>query len=83
MKDTKQITNSNFTSIVLEIEQLVRDGYSVVKEGENRPYNMIMGNYIVTLERDAAEKIVEQDQSPVTENSQKASATRGRKPKQQ
>lgn len=65
MKETKQIVNTNFTTVILGVQELVRDGYTVVEKGEQAPYHMVMGNFIVTLERDAV--VVEA--SPVTETS--------------
>lgn len=62
-KDTKQIINSNFTLLVLELEELIKQGYSVVKEGDARPYHLIMGNFQVTLEKDVDDEVC----SPVPE----------------
>lgn len=57
MKQTMQITQSNFTVLVLELEEAVKNGYTLVKEGENRPYHAIMGNFIVTLEKEVGEEM--------------------------
>lgn len=51
-KQTIQITQANFTVLVMELEEAIKNGYSVVKEGENRPYHAIMGNFILTLEKE-------------------------------
>lgn len=59
MTETKQIINTNFTLVVLELEALVKEGYSVVKTGEGSPYHMIMGNFIVTLTKEIEEVKVE------------------------
>lgn len=57
MKQTMQITQSNFTVLVLELEEAVKNGYTLVKEGENRPYHAIMGNFILTLEKEVDEEM--------------------------
>lgn len=57
MKQTLQITQSNFTVLVMELEEAVKNGYTLVKEGENRPYHAIMGNFIVTLEKEVDEEM--------------------------
>lgn len=57
MKQTMQITQSNFTVLVLQLEEAVKNGYTLVKEGENRPYHAIMGNFIVTLEKEVDEQM--------------------------
>lgn len=57
MKQTMQITQSNFTVLVLELEEAVKNGYTLVKEGENRPYHAIMGNFIVTLEKEVDDQM--------------------------
>lgn len=62
-KDTKQIINSNFTLLVLELEELIKQGYSVVKEGDARPYHLIMGNFQVTVEKDVDDELC----NPVSE----------------
>jgi hypothetical protein len=56
MKETKQIINSNFTLLVLELEEAIKSGYSLVSEGESRPYHAIMGNFILTLEKECEEE---------------------------
>jgi hypothetical protein len=57
MKQTLQITQSNFTVLVMELEDAVKNGYTLIKEGENRPYHAIMGNFIVTLEKEVDEEV--------------------------
>ena len=51
-KETIQITQANFTVLVMELEHAINKGYTLVKEGENRPYHAIMGNFILTLEKE-------------------------------
>lgn len=51
MKKTETIITTNFGVLVAELEKLVKDGYSVVMEGDQRPYHMIAGNFIVHLEK--------------------------------
>ena len=59
IKDIKQIINSNFTVVVDELQKLIEAGYKVVMEGEGRPYHMVLGNFIVTVEK-MVEKQVEE-----------------------
>lgn len=72
-KITKQVVHTNFTLMVLELEELIKQGYSVVKEGEQRPYSMVLGNFQVTLEKDVDDEIcypvseVVEDVTTVTE----------------
>ena len=56
-KDTKQIVNSNFTTVVLELEQAIKEGYSVVTNEVARPYHAILGNFYVTVEKDVDEEV--------------------------
>lgn len=51
IKEIKQIISSNFAVVVEELQQLIEEGFKVVLEGEGRPYHMIMGNFIITVER--------------------------------
>ncbi len=51
IKDIKQIVNSNFTVVVEELQKLIEQGYKVVLEGESRPYHMVLGNFIITVEK--------------------------------
>ena len=51
MKQSKQIVNSNFTTVVLELEQAIKEGYSVVTNEVARPYHAILGNFYVTVEK--------------------------------
>lgn len=62
-KETIQITQANFTVLVMELEHAINKGYTLVKEGENRPYHAIMGNFILTLEKEVDEEVC----SPVVE----------------
>jgi hypothetical protein len=62
-KETIQITQANFTVLVMELEHAINKGYTLVKEGENRPYHTIMGNFILTLEKEVDEEVC----SPVVE----------------
>ena len=62
-KETIQITQANFTVLVMELEHAINKGYTLVKEGENRPYHAIMGNFILTLEKEVNEEVC----SPVVE----------------
>lgn len=52
---TETIITTNFGVLVTEVEKLVKAGYSVVAEGEQRPYHMIAGNFIVHLEKSEVE----------------------------
>lgn len=56
-KDTKQIIQSNFTLLVMELEEAIKNGYTVVKEGDARPYHMIMGNFQVTVEKEIEDEV--------------------------
>jgi hypothetical protein len=51
IKEIKQVIGTNFTVVVQELQALVREGFSVVMDGEARPYHMVLGNFIITLER--------------------------------
>lgn len=62
-KETIQITQANFTVLVMELEHAINKGYTLVKEGENRPYHAIMGNFILTLEKEVDNEVC----SPVVE----------------
>ena len=62
-KETIQITQANFTVLVMELEHAINKGYTLVKEGENRPYHAIMGNFILTLEKEVDGEVC----SPVVE----------------
>ena len=62
-KETIQITQANFTVLVMELEHAINKGYTLVKEGENRPYHAIMGNFILTLEKEVDDEVC----SPVVE----------------
>lgn len=53
-----QVVNSSFSAVVKEVEQLIKEGYSVVHEGEAAPYHMILGSFIVTLQRNEADRVV-------------------------
>ena len=63
MKQSKQIVNSNFTTVVLELEQAIKEGYSVVTNEVARPYHAILGNFYVTVEKEVDEEVC----SPVFE----------------
>ena len=56
-KETIQITQANFTVLMMELEHAINKGYTLVKEGENRPYHAIMGNFILTLEKEVDEEV--------------------------
>ncbi len=56
-KDTKQIVNSNFTTVVLELEQAIKEGYSVVTNEVARPYHAILGNFYITVEKEVDEEV--------------------------
>lgn len=64
-----QIINSNFIVVVQELEQAIKEGYSVVLEGDERPMHTIMGSFYVTLKKNeipvvqAEEKAVESAQA--------------------
>lgn len=47
----KQVYNSNFAVVVKEIEELVKDGYSVIHDGVESPYHAVLGAFIVNLEK--------------------------------
>ena len=51
IKEIKQIVSSNFAVVVEELQKMFDEGFKVVLEGEGRPYHMIMGNFIITVER--------------------------------
>ena len=57
MKQSKQIVNSNFTTVVLELEQAIKEGYSVVTNEVARPYHAILGNFYITVEKDVDEEV--------------------------
>lgn len=91
-KETIQITQANFTVLVMELEHAINKGYTLVKEGENRPYHAIMGNFILTLEKESKQEDscfpvfeVVEGESVVTEIPEKAATKpvqqRGPKPK--
>jgi hypothetical protein len=57
MKQSKQIVNSNFTTVVLELEQAIKEGYSVVTNEVARPYHAILGNFYITVEKEVDEEV--------------------------
>lgn len=57
MKSIETIITTNFTVLVQELERLVKEGYSVVMEGDQRPYHMIAGNFIVHMEKAVVQSI--------------------------
>lgn len=80
----RQVINSNFTLLIQQVEQYIKDGYSVVYDGVDAPYHMVMGSFIVTL--DNGEKEVQDvvETPVVTETQEKideAKQTRGRSKK--
>jgi hypothetical protein len=67
MKQSKQIVNSNFTTVVLELEQAIKEGYSVVTNEVARPYHAILGNFYVTVEKVVDEVVVEETEAKTPE----------------
>lgn len=73
-KETKRIVQSNFTSLVIELEDAIKSGFSVIRKGTDSPYHMIMGNFVVTLEKSVDEKKTEMVQDTQTEITQQKGA---------
>ena len=67
MKQSKQIVNSNFTTVVLELEQAIKGGYSVVTNEVARPYHAILGNFYVTVEKVVDEVVLEETEAKTQE----------------
>ena len=73
IKEIKQIVSSNFAVVVEELQKLLDEGFKVILEGESRPYHMIMGNFIITVERmvepeKAVEEVVEASKEQVVDS---------------
>lgn len=74
----KTIIEMNFVVLVQKLEEAIKEGYSVVYEGEARPYSQIAGRFIVNLEKVAVKEEVKPQAQQVEQAVQKQN-TRGRK----
>jgi hypothetical protein len=69
MKITKQVIGMNFNAVVQELEEAVLAGYRVVYDGGVSPYHMIMGQFIITLDKE------DTLQAPVSSSEESSAAT--------